>query len=702
MEYTRAQGIAMDAVGGFSQIAPYLTHPLVLVGFVLLLFFGVHRLLIGSGIIPKLSPTAGGRVLRILLRYGFIIALVIIVLGFALEFWRTTTSNGITIHRGVDEERFQRLAEELGITNAALRSFFRVIEERQVAAEDLDSTLRDIARRYRALQEQIARFRSDDPQVAALKREAGEALAAGDFRRAEVLLDEAGERDLEAARALEGIARQRLLSAAASRAENGELKLTQLAYGEAADYFRAAAELVPVGEDAVLGDYLDRQGTAALQAGLHEQAAVALERALALREADPQAGAARVADSLNNLAELEYALGRYGEAESLFRRALDAQESVLGSLDPALARTLNNLAELFRVQGRFEESEALLRRALAIREQALGASDPAVAQSLNNLAALHFTRGRYADAEPLLRRSLEIEQTHRIAEHPAVSQTMANLATLHSAQGRPDLAGPLLREALARQERILGAAHPVVALTLNNLAEVLRAGGEHAEAEQLYRRSLLIREHALGSDHPDVAQSLNNLAALHVFQGRHGEAATLFARARGIWERELGAGHPLVGLVQVNQGLLRYFEGEYAVAGDKLGAGRDVLERALGPRHPLVAAASYGLAAALERAGHHDEATVQRGVATAIWDGGDSGPDTIASLEQLSDLYQARGHHAEALPLARRALALLEDALGPEHPRVLVRREKYTALVEAAGGDTGAALSRNGGRPPQA
>jgi hypothetical protein len=31
------------SLAAFKEIAPYLTHPLVLVGFVLLLFFGLHR-----------------------------------------------------------------------------------------------------------------------------------------------------------------------------------------------------------------------------------------------------------------------------------------------------------------------------------------------------------------------------------------------------------------------------------------------------------------------------------------------------------------------------------------------------------------------------------------------------------------------------------------------------------------------------------
>ncbi len=74
---------------GFKVIVPYLTHPLVLIGYVLLLFFSIHRVLITSGIIPPLSQRGGSKVVQLLLRYGFVIALVAIVLGFGMRFVET-------------------------------------------------------------------------------------------------------------------------------------------------------------------------------------------------------------------------------------------------------------------------------------------------------------------------------------------------------------------------------------------------------------------------------------------------------------------------------------------------------------------------------------------------------------------------------------------------------------------------------------
>lgn len=79
----------MNEIEHFSEITAYLSHPLVLIGFVLLLFFSTHRVLIKSKIIPPLQPKQGGKLLSSLLRYGFILALIVIILGFALEFFKT-------------------------------------------------------------------------------------------------------------------------------------------------------------------------------------------------------------------------------------------------------------------------------------------------------------------------------------------------------------------------------------------------------------------------------------------------------------------------------------------------------------------------------------------------------------------------------------------------------------------------------------
>ncbi len=51
-------------------------------------------------------------------------------------------------------------------------------------------------------------------------------------------------------------------------------------------------------------------------------------------------------------------------------------------------------------------------------------------------------------------------------------------------------------------------------------------------------------------------------------------------------------------------------------------------------------------------------------------------------------MYQAQGRYAEAGSLYRRALAIKEKALGPEHPRVATTLENYAALLRKTGRTT--------------
>ena len=73
----------------------------------------------------------------------------------------------------------------------------------------------------------------------------------------------------------------------------------------------------------------------------------------------------------------------------------------LGPDHPDVADSLNNLASLYHAQGRYAEAEPLYQRSFKIREKALGPDHPDVAASLSRLAILCEAQGRYAEAEPL-------------------------------------------------------------------------------------------------------------------------------------------------------------------------------------------------------------------------------------------------------------------------------------------------------------
>jgi tetratricopeptide (TPR) repeat protein len=130
----------------------------------------------------------------------------------------------------------------------------------------------------------------------------------------------------------------------------------------------------------------------------------------------------------------------------------------LGEHHPDVASSLNNLAYLYNAQGRYEAAEPLYQQALELNRELLGDRHPDVAGSLNNLAALCYAQGRYAEAEPLylealailaagvgtghpnfqtvfqnfvtfLQRVVEANQTQQLSDHPLVQSLLSQIST---------------------------------------------------------------------------------------------------------------------------------------------------------------------------------------------------------------------------------------------------------------------------------
>ncbi len=85
--------------------------------------------------------------------------------------------------------------------------------------------------------------------------------------------------------------------------------------------------------------------------------------------------------------------------------------------------------------------------------------------------------------------------------------------------------------------------------------------------------------------------------------------------------------------------------------------------------------------------GNYAEATVvaQRALTLAERVLGKEHPDTLTSVNNLAELYQAQGRYGEAEPLYRRALEARERVLGKEHPNTLISVNNLAELYRAQG-----------------
>ena len=385
-------------------------------------------------------------------------------------------------------DRYEGISRQFGVTDTAVTNFFRILGANKVAIEDLDAKLREIAARHLTLLKQTETQGGDDPQVAALKKEAAGAIGAGDYARAQTLLQQAFDADLAAARKAQDVANQRYVTAARTKAEQGQLKLTQLQYAAAAEEFKTAADLVPAGEPLIRAEYLAALGRVAYHGGNYRLAGTALAEALSIREKALSPDDANLANSLNDLALLYGEQGRYAEAEPLYKRALAIGEKMLGPEHPDVAIRLSNLAVLYHTQGRTAQAEPLYKRSLAIVEKVLGPEHPSVATYLNNLALLYWAQGRATEAEPLHKRALAIAEKMLGPQHPNVAGHLTNLADLYRKQGRTAEAAPLYQRALAIDEKVFGPEHPTTKSVRRNLEMLQQSAAPSTETRPAKHR----------------------------------------------------------------------------------------------------------------------------------------------------------------------------------------------------------------------
>ena len=122
------------------------------------------------------------------------------------------------------------------------------------------------------------------------------------------------------------------------------------------------------------------------------------------------------------------------------------------------------------------------------------------------------------------------------------------------------------------------------------------------------------------------------------------------------------------------------------------------------PEAPRLALSLNNLANVYHSQGKYAEAEplYKRALAIVEKAFGQEHPNVATSLNNLGGVYVAQGKYAEADPLFKRALAIQENALGPEHPYVPVTLENYAKLLRHMGRGTGARLATSLGRPASA
>ncbi len=211
---------------------------------------------------------------------------------------------------------------------------------------------------------------------------------------------------------------------------------------------------------------------------------------------------------------------------------------------PMSAQSLNNLAVLYQAQGRYAEAEPLYKRALAIREKALGPDHPDVG-TLAQQPGRAVPEPRAATPRPSRSTSARSRSARRrwAPTTPMSAPSLNNLAELYRAQGRYAEAEPLY-QARARHPR--EGAGPRPPRCRHSAQQPGRAVSTPRAATPRPSRSTSARSRSArrrwGPTTPMSAQSLNNLAALYFVQRDWARAADFWRRSTGVIVRRAERG----------------------------------------------------------------------------------------------------------------------------------------------------------------
>lgn len=289
---------------------------------------------------------------------------------------------------------------------------------------------------------------------------------------------------------------------------------------------------------------------------------------------------------------------------------------------------------------------------------ASGAGVPYRAALYQLLGTVENTLGRHAEAQQALEEGIKLCEHHQPAVPELLVSLQVSLAESHVVRADFQEANRVLNRALATATKGLPPDHPRLASVLDGFGVLYVARGEFSRAEKFLRRALAILEKRLGPGHPDTATEALALASLLLSTNRSAEAVRLTERS-------------LLALEQVH-----------------------------GKSHPRTVLAGYNLGVAKLKSNPAEAERVLRAWLAAWRESQPELHSTTANfLSALAAATLAQGDTSEAITLNDRALAILRQLLGPEHPQVVnVMYDRARLLKAAKRGKEAAAVKKEADR----
>lgn len=348
--------------------------------------------------------------------------------------------------------------------------------------------------------------------------------------------------------------------------------------------------------------------------------------------------------------------GKYAEAVVAAGTVLTAAREV--AYLPMMADAQFLLALSQDIKGERKMAVVGLVEAAALAETAQ--DDHVRAKSLAELVRVLGRLERYDEADGYTRLAEAAIQRVGTPDDLRIRLLRAR-ARVRQGRGRYDEMVELCKEIVALRERSAEAQPALFAEALRYLGDAYRLQGNKDRSLEVSKRALVIVERALGGDHPSTATAINSVAAAYSEMYRSAEALPYFERALRIREVVFGRDHVDVAVSAENLGLALADLGQFDRARALLERSLAIKAKALGPSQS-VAMTWWSLAKMQLQRGDAADARVSSRRALAMYEEklGPEHPDVAGTLQLVAEAELALGHAAAALAASERALTIFQ------------------------------------------
>lgn len=329
----------------------------------------------------------------------------------------------------------------------------------------------------------------------------------------------------------------------------------------------------------------------------------------------------RLVTALRDIALLHQIRGDYVRARSELQRALDIANRTLTENDFEYIAVVNNLGDLDIAMGDLEHAEPLTRQSLAAIERTLGPNDIRAANPLMNLAIIARERGDYGQAMDYLQRAYALRSKVLGVEHTETAALLIVIGNVYEEDGQFQSAIETFQRAHDVLERTAGPYHEYTLMAMGNMARTYAAEGKLNEAVQEQAQYDALVEKviafnlALGSEREKLAyeqttfEKMGRTISLNLQEAPHDRAAAELA-ASAILRRK---GRVLDALADSREALRRRLDPDDQTLLDEFSsATRDLSKLALAGPGKTPSAEYRARLAALETQRESLEARISR------------------------------------------------------------------------------------------